>query len=424
MLESPESAGGDTLVSSSVAQFNALSPRFRKRLEGLTAVHSNNDGVSQELKNGEAAVMRRKELIQEHPVVIVHPVTGEKALYVNPVYTKYIVGFDQEESDYLLGFLFDHIAKRQDLQCRVRYEAGTVLVWDQRVTTHSQTLDYPAGERRHGFRLTPLANKPIPSKVEEDDGDGTPAAGYALAEEGTRRHLVEFIDQEDLRDRPIDKEARISYVGTDVSNINFLVRQTDQSLIVHHFATNRIERRFTAHEPDRIPAEVFELPEKVVVDQLLEAYFEKINPGFPVIDKDRFLKQYQARNPSDPPSLLLLHAMLMVGAHVLEGRDGLEATFFRRAKILIDSRFERNRDVVVQAALLLTWHSDGPEDVAANAWHWIGVATRLALGLGMHRDAEPSTLVEYNKKMWRRVWWLLVQCDLLIALQYGRPLAM
>lgn len=171
MLESPESAGGDTLVSSSVAAFNALSPRFRKRLEGLTAIHSNNDGVTQELKNGDGAVMRRAELIQEHPVVILHPVTKEKALYVNPVYTKRIVGFDQEESDYLLGFLFDHIAKRQDLQCRVRYEAGTVLVWDQRVTNHSQTLDYPAGERRHGFRLTPLANKPIPSKVEEEDGE-------------------------------------------------------------------------------------------------------------------------------------------------------------------------------------------------------------------------------------------------------------
>lgn len=171
MLESPESAGGDTLVSSSVAAFKALSPRFRKRLEGLTAIHSNNDGVSQELKNGNGAVMRRKELVQEHPVVILHPVTKEKALYVNPVYTKRVVGYDEEESDYLLKFLFDHIAKRQDLQCRVRYEAGTVLVWDQRVTNHSQTLDYPAGERRHGFRLTPLANKPIPSMIEEDDGE-------------------------------------------------------------------------------------------------------------------------------------------------------------------------------------------------------------------------------------------------------------
>ncbi|CAJ2501970.1 Uu.00g048230.m01.CDS01 [Anthostomella pinea] len=172
MLESPPTAGGDTLVSSSVASYKGLSPRFRKRLEGLTAVHSNDDGVTQELRNnGTGAVMRRQQLVQEHPVVIVHPVTGEKALYVNPVYTKRIVGFDDEESDYLLRFLFDHIAKRQDFQCRIRYEAGTVLVWDQRVTNHSQTLDYPAGDRRHAFRLTPLANKPIPAKVEEDDGE-------------------------------------------------------------------------------------------------------------------------------------------------------------------------------------------------------------------------------------------------------------
>lgn len=80
MLESPATAGGDTLVSSSVQAFKALSPRFRKRLEGLTAIHSNNDGVTQELKNGSDAVMRRQELTAEHPVVRVHPVTGEKAL--------------------------------------------------------------------------------------------------------------------------------------------------------------------------------------------------------------------------------------------------------------------------------------------------------------------------------------------------------
>lgn len=90
---------------------------------------------------------------------------------VNPVYTRKIVGYDQEESDCILKFLFDHIAKRADFQCRVRYEPGTCLVWDQRVTNHSQTLDYPVGDRRHAFRLTPIANKPIPALVEEDDGE-------------------------------------------------------------------------------------------------------------------------------------------------------------------------------------------------------------------------------------------------------------
>lgn len=80
MLESPSTGGGDTLVSSSVRAFSSLSPRFRKRLEGLTAIHSNNDGVTQELKHGQKAIMRRQTLQSEHPVVIIHPVTKQKAL--------------------------------------------------------------------------------------------------------------------------------------------------------------------------------------------------------------------------------------------------------------------------------------------------------------------------------------------------------
>lgn len=51
----------------------------------------------------------------------------------------------------------------------MRYEPGTLVIWDQRETIHSQTLDYPAGRRRHAFRLTPLANVPVPALIEEDD---------------------------------------------------------------------------------------------------------------------------------------------------------------------------------------------------------------------------------------------------------------
>lgn len=90
---------------------------------------------------------------------------------MNPVYTRKIIGYDAEESECILKFLFDHIAKRADFQCRVRYEPGTVLVWDQRITNHSQTLDYPVGDRRHAFRLTPIAGKPIPAKVDKDDDE-------------------------------------------------------------------------------------------------------------------------------------------------------------------------------------------------------------------------------------------------------------
>lgn len=67
-------------------------------------------------------------------MVRTHPATGEKALYVNPQFTRYIVGFKQEESDYLLKFLYDHIALSQDLQARVKWKPNTVVVWDNRVT--------------------------------------------------------------------------------------------------------------------------------------------------------------------------------------------------------------------------------------------------------------------------------------------------
>ena len=118
----------------------------------------------------------------------------------------------------------------------------------------------------------------------------------------------------------------------------------------------------------------------------------------------------------------------MVGAHVSRGkveRDALKEIFFRRTKYLFDNRIERNRDILVQAALLLTWHSDSADDdVAADAHFWVGAAARIATGLGMHRNPVSSSFVTRDRRMWRRVWFILVQFDVLISLSYGRPQAM
>jgi transcriptional regulatory protein AMDR len=250
-----------------------------------------------------------------------------------------------------------------------------------------------------------------------------------LDRSGFKRHLVEFIDQADMAHRSIQKGVRITYVGKDVSNINFLVRQREgqEDETVYHFPSDEIAHQYITHEPERMPREAFVLPEKAFADELVEAYFTKINPGCPIVDEDIFMGQYRSRNPADPPSLLVLQAILLVGAHVSRerpDRDTLKATFFRRAKMLFDARLEKNRDVVVQAALLLTWHSDGAEDIGANAWYWVGIAARIATGLGMHRDAGSSTLINHDLRTWRRTWWILVQFDVMVALSHGRPQAM
>jgi sulfonate dioxygenase len=126
LLDGP-SAGGDTLFVNQAAAYRRLSPEFRKRLHGLRAMHSGYEQAENSRKRG--GIVRRDPVTNEHPLIRTHPITGEKAIFVNPQFTRKIVGYKKEESDFLLNFLYDHIAKGQDFQARVKWAAGTVVVW-------------------------------------------------------------------------------------------------------------------------------------------------------------------------------------------------------------------------------------------------------------------------------------------------------
>ena len=89
MLDGP-SAGGDTIFSNQVAAYNRLSPEFRKRLQGLKAYHLGSEQAN--MSKGAGGVVRRGAVDSIHPIVRTHPATGEKALYVNPQFTRRVVG--------------------------------------------------------------------------------------------------------------------------------------------------------------------------------------------------------------------------------------------------------------------------------------------------------------------------------------------
>ncbi|PYH76682.1 alpha-ketoglutarate-dependent taurine dioxygenase [Aspergillus uvarum CBS 121591] len=163
LLDGP-STGGDTLFADMAQAYRRLSPEFRKRLHGLKAVHSGIEQVNNSLNKG--GIARRDPITSEHPIVRTHPVTGEKALFVNPQFTRYIVGYKKEESEFLLKFLYDHIALSADIQTRVRWRPGTVVVWDNRVAAHSALFDWADGQRRHLARITPQAEAPYETPFE------------------------------------------------------------------------------------------------------------------------------------------------------------------------------------------------------------------------------------------------------------------
>lgn len=166
ILDGP-TTGGDTAYCNQVEAYKRLSPEFQKRLHGLKAIHSGHEQAENALARG--SVVRRDPIASVHPLVRTHPATGEKALFVNPQFTRRIVGFKKEESDFLLKFLYDHIALSQDLHARIKWAPKSVIVWDNRVTAHTAILDWQDGQRRHLARLTPRAERPYETPFEEEE---------------------------------------------------------------------------------------------------------------------------------------------------------------------------------------------------------------------------------------------------------------
>ncbi|KAM0747091.1 TauD-domain-containing protein [Meredithblackwellia eburnea MCA 4105] len=159
LYTSPPS-GGDTLYADQRAAYNHLSPSFREYLETLEVLHSGKEQAESSLARG--GVLKRDWVQNVHPLVRTHPVTGKKALFVNPGFARRIIGLKQEESDALLRFLFDHIAKATDIQVRVRWRPKTVVLWDNRITVHSAIADFGStGQVRHGARITPQGERPF-----------------------------------------------------------------------------------------------------------------------------------------------------------------------------------------------------------------------------------------------------------------------
>lgn len=148
--ETPGNGGGDTLFADMYLAYELLSEPMQQFLSTLTAVH---DGALPYVGAYRTTPPAGGYPRSEHPVVVTHPDTGRKVLYVNSGFTSHIKGLAPRESRALLDFLFDHIARTPRLTCRVGWEPDTLTMWDNRCTQHHAVWDYhPAG--RYGERVS------------------------------------------------------------------------------------------------------------------------------------------------------------------------------------------------------------------------------------------------------------------------------
>jgi taurine dioxygenase len=163
-LEVPE-VGGDTLFASMYRAYETLSRGLQRLLEGLEAVHdfAHADKLyfSKRTDGGQlTAAQKARTPPVTHPVLRTHPVSGRRALFVNPGFTAHFADMSPEESQPLLQYLFQH-AIQPAFVYRHRWRRGDLVFWDNRCTMHQAIRDYGPDEHRHMHRTTVRGESPF-----------------------------------------------------------------------------------------------------------------------------------------------------------------------------------------------------------------------------------------------------------------------
>ncbi|KIW66614.1 hypothetical protein, variant [Phialophora macrospora] len=270
--------------------------------------------------------------------------------------------------------------------------------------------------------------------------DGIPSTqiseAQAAQQAANNSTMAQFMKPKFAR-APIKEAGRVAYLG-ESSNLSLLVHDRHGTTDVVHYPLPENIRGARARltEPDQMEIEIlqqrgaFLLPPRALCDELVDAYFRWVAPIVPVINRSRFMKRY--RDTKNPPSLLLLQAILLAGSRVCTNPQLMDATgsttpaamtFYKRAKALYDANYEDDRITIVQALILMGWYWEGPEDVTKNVFYWTRVAIVVAQGAGMHRSVESSQLSRQDKRLWKRVWWSLFTRDRSVAVALGRPVS-
>ncbi|MET0387128.1 MAG: TauD/TfdA family dioxygenase [Polyangiales bacterium] len=144
-------AGGDTVWANTAAAYQDLTPELRALADGLWALHSNdydyivNRETSESDRERYHQVFTSTKYETEHPVVHVHPETGERHLLLGH-FVKKILGVSTADSARIFQLLQDHVTRLENT-VRWRWQVGDVAVWDNRATQHYAINDYGDAHR-------------------------------------------------------------------------------------------------------------------------------------------------------------------------------------------------------------------------------------------------------------------------------------
>jgi taurine dioxygenase len=157
------SYGGSTLWASTAAAYDELPEPLKRLVDNLWALHTNRyDYVTDEALTDAQRAFRqafeKRDFQTEHPVVRVHPETGERTLLLGD-FVRGFVGLDSYESTVLFELLQRRVTQPENT-IRWSWAYGDVAIWDNRATQHRAIDDYD-GQHRLMHRVTLMGDVPV-----------------------------------------------------------------------------------------------------------------------------------------------------------------------------------------------------------------------------------------------------------------------
>ena len=150
--------GGDTCFADATAAYERLSDDWKERVDDKFAIHDYARVFASRVKPEEAEEIRAEYPPQRHPVIRTHPETGARGIYTNIGFTSHVEGVSAEESREILRHL-ERAIMNPSVQCRVRWQPDTFVMWDNRAVQHAATSDFLPAYRRME-RVTIIGDRP------------------------------------------------------------------------------------------------------------------------------------------------------------------------------------------------------------------------------------------------------------------------
>ncbi|KAG0198197.1 hypothetical protein BGX33_012525, partial [Mortierella sp. NVP41] len=172
------------------------------------------------------------------------------------------------------------------------------------------------------------------------------------------------------------------------------------------------------------------LPPRDLADHLIDTYFSYVHPNMPVLHKPTFMRLYRNPDPFKRPPGVLLNAMFAIASRFsthpeIVGHDpeAFGDEYFDRAKRLVDFEYELPRQSSIQALLLMVIYRFTSAKSGGRCWVMLGMATRMAQDLGMHRNSARWHLPPLETELRKRLWWACYVMDRWVSACLGRPVS-